>query len=312
MPDFRMYDPAVTQMMTVRDLLVHRSGLPLGAGDLLQFPTSDHTAEDVLHALPYFKPAKGFRAAYAYDNSLYIVAGVLLHRVSGQTWDQFVTSRIFEPLGMADAVSNCTLVRGDNHVARHQRLGPPVIGTGPLQVVPSTESAVIGPAGGINVSVAGIVPWLKVQLARGALPDGRRLWSEAQAEQMWTPQTIVSSGPGPTPDAPQQTVLQGYALGWGVSDYRGQRMLSHSGGLIGAVTRTTLLPELGIGFVVYSNFGDGDPVSGLRYALMDHLLSAPPHDWIGATRSQIADTQAPAWRSIATSAATAIPGTATS
>ena len=84
-----MYDPAVTRMMTVRDLLVHRSGLPLGAGDLLQFPRTDHTAEDILRALPYFKPARGFRAGYAYDNSLYIVAGMLLERVSGLGWDDY-------------------------------------------------------------------------------------------------------------------------------------------------------------------------------------------------------------------------------
>ena len=300
LPEFRMYDPCVTTMMTVRDLLVHRSGLPLGAGDLLQFPVTDHTAEDVLRALPYFKPARGFRAGYAYDNCLYIVAGILLHRVSGLTWDEFVSRRIFKPLGMRDAVSNSTLLRGENHVGRHARLGPPVIGMGPLEVVTPVETPVIGPAGGVNISVAEIVPWLQVQLGKGALPDGKRMWSEKQSEEMWKPQTIVSSGPGPTPEEPQRSVMSGYALGWGVADYRGRRMVSHAGGLIGQITRTTLLPEQGLGFVVYSNTQDDEPISGLRYALLDHLLDAPPHDWVGATRRKIEQQSAEVIKTVGT------------
>jgi CubicO group peptidase (beta-lactamase class C family) len=289
LPEFRMYDPCVTQMMTVRDLLVHHSGLPLGAGDLLQFPRSDHTAEDVLHALPFFKPARGFRAGYAYDNCLYIVAGILLQRVSGLSWDEFVSSRIFAPLDMTDAVTNPSLVRGPNHVGRHARLGPPAFGIGRLEVVPADETPVIGPAGGINVSVAGIVPWLQVQLGRGALPDGRQLWSEAQSAELWKPQTIVSSGPGPTPEAPQQSVMQGYALGWGVADYRGRRVLSHGGGLIGQVTRTVLLPDQGLAFVVFTNSQEDDALSGMRYAILDHLLRAPAFDWL-ATAIKARDT----------------------
>jgi CubicO group peptidase (beta-lactamase class C family) len=285
LPEFRMYDPAVTGMMTVRDLLVHRSGLPLGAGDLMQFPPSDRTAEDVLKALPYFRPVTGFRAAYAYDNSLYIVAGLVLQRVSGQGWDAFVAEHIFAPLGMVDAVTNPTLVRGPNHAGRHARLGPPARGLGKLEVVPADETPLIGPPGGINVSLAGIAPWLQVQLARGALPDCRRLWSPAQSAEMWRPQTIISSGPGPTANLPQASVMQGYALGWGVADYRGRRMLSHSGGLSGQITRTTLLPDQGIGFVVFTNSEEAGAVSGLRYALLDHLLGAPAYPWLAKTRA---------------------------
>jgi CubicO group peptidase (beta-lactamase class C family) len=308
LPEFQMYDPAVTRMMTVRDLLVHRSGLPLGAGDLLQFPPGDHTREDLLHALRYFKPATGFRAGYAYDNILYIVAGMLLERVSGLAWDQYLQTRILTPLGMTDAVPNPTRVTGTNHTGRHVRLGPPVIGMGQLEVVQPAESALIAPAGGINASVTDIVPWLKVQLARGALPDGRRLWSAAQSAQMWQPQTLISSGPGPSPDAPQRSVMQGYALGWGVTEYRQRRMLSHAGGVIGQTTRTTLLPEDRIGFVVYSNTGDGEPISGLRYALADYLLGAPAYDWVSATRADITKLQAEVTAAVGTGDFKAPPG----
>jgi CubicO group peptidase (beta-lactamase class C family) len=290
LPEFRMQDPVVTSMMTVRDLLVHRSGLPLGAGDLMQFPRTDHTRDEVLRALQYFKPAKGFRAGYAYDNCLYIVAGLLLERVSGLSWDAFVEHRIFKPLGMSDAVSNPTLVSTANRAARHARLGPPTIGMGALERIEPDEPPIIGPAGGINVSARSTIAWLNVQLGRGQLPDGRRLWSESAAAEMWTPQTIISGGPGPTPEMPQRSVLQAYALGWGVSDYRGSRMITHGGGLAGQATRTTLLPERGIGLAVFTNAGDAEPVSSLRYALLDHLLGVPEFDWIGSTRKAIDET----------------------
>ena len=288
LPEFRMQDPAVTAMMTVRDLLVHRSGLPLGAGDLMQYPRSDHTHADVLAALPYFKLKTGFRSSYAYDNCLYIVAGMLLERVSGLDWANFAAQRLFAPLWMEDAVAVPSLARTDNHAGRHIRLGPPVIGMGPLERFLPDESDVIGPAGGINASLSDMLPWLAVQLRRGVLPDGLSLWSAAQAEEMWTPRTIVSSGPGPTADQPQRSVMQGYALGWGVNDYRGRRMLTHGGGLAGQASRTTLLPDHGIGFVILTNSGDTEPVSGLRYALLDHLLGVEGYDWIAATKTAIA------------------------
>ena len=291
LPEFEMHDPAVSAMMTVRDLFVHRSGLPLGAGDLLQFPASDRTPGDVLHALRYLKPSTGFRAGYAYDNCLYIVAGILLERVSGLDWNHYVAERLFAPLGMHDAVPNASLLRGSNHAARHARIGPPVRGMGRLAVVQPDETDLIGPAGGISVSVTGIIPWLQVQLGRGTLPDGRRLWTEAQSAEMWKPQTITASTEGPTAALPQRGVLEAYALGWFVGDYRGRRSLWHRGTVSGQRTHTVLLPEQGIGFVVYSNTEDAEPVAGLRYALLDWLLGGSEFDWVAATKRDIAAAQ---------------------
>ena len=277
LPDFRMHDPAVTQMMTVRDLLVHRSGLPLGAGDLMYFPTSTHVAGDVLKALPHLKPARGFRAGYDYDNILYLVAGLLIERVSGMPWGQFVTTRILAPLGMTDAVPSRFDLQTDNVAGRHVRLGPPVRGMGPMGTVQPDESRMIDAAGGINASVSDIAKWLQVQLNQGKLPESV-LWSPAQAKQMWTPQTIVASSDGPTPDNPVRAVMAAYALGWFVQDYRGRRMISHSGGLSGQVTQTAMIPSLGLGVAVFSNTED-NVSQGIRNALLDALTGVPPIDW---------------------------------
>jgi CubicO group peptidase (beta-lactamase class C family) len=292
--DFALAEADATRMMTVRDLLCHRSGLALGAGDLMQFPKSDRTAAEFLRALPQLKLARGFRSGYAYDNILYVVAGILVERISGMPWEDFVTSRIMRPLGMRESVANLPLVRTTNIVGRHARLGPPLRGMGPLAVVESDEGPAIGPAGGMQVSVSDIVPWLRTQLGKGQAPGGPRLWSEAQSREMWTPQVITNATPGPDADNPVRPVLQGYALGWFVQQYRDRRLLNHSGGLSGQVTQTALLPEQGIGLVVYSNTEDGFPISSLRWALLDHLVGAPPVDWVAVTRRAIDRNQAEA------------------
>jgi CubicO group peptidase (beta-lactamase class C family) len=294
MSDFAMSDPAVTRMMTVRDLLVHRSGLALGAGDLMQFPKSDRTPEELLRALPHLKLARGFRSGYAYDNILYVVAGILVRRVSGLAWEDFVASRILRPLRMPNAVANLPLLRTANVAGRHARLGPPFRGLGRLEVIEPDEGAVVGAAGGIQASVADAIPWLQTQLGRGRAPGLPRRWSEKQSDEMWTPQVITGATKGPSEDNPVRSVLQGYALGWFVQQFRDRRLIAHSGGLSGQITQTALLPEQGIGLVVYSNTEDGGPISYLRYALLDHLVGAPPLDWVAATRRSVAKSQAEA------------------
>jgi CubicO group peptidase (beta-lactamase class C family) len=99
LPGFQMWDPWVIRELTVRDLLVHRSGLGLGAGDLLWWPPSTYDRKEIARRLRFIKPATSFRSAYAYDNVLYLVAGQVIEAVSGQSWEDFVTHRILDKVG---------------------------------------------------------------------------------------------------------------------------------------------------------------------------------------------------------------------
>lgn len=282
LPEFKMADPAVTGMFTARDLLVHRSGLPLGAGDLMYFPQSTADAAQVMRALQFLRPVRGFRAGYDYDNILYIVAGVLIERLSGMSWRQFVTERLLAPLGMTDAVPSRELLKTANVAGRHARLGPPVRGVGPIKVIQPDEAPLIDAAGGINASVTDIAKWLEAQLALGELPGGKRLWSKESAAEMWTPQVIMSSSDGATDLNPARPVMSGYALGWIVQDFRGRRLVSHSGGLSGQVTQTAMIPSAGIGVAVFSNTEDSVS-GGIRNAILDHLLgTSPAYDWVAS------------------------------
>ncbi|WP_156678067.1 serine hydrolase [Sphingomonas profundi] len=290
LPAFRMHDPAITPLVTVRDLLCHRSGLPLGAGDLLFFPDTTHKAADALKALAYLKAERPFRSGYAYDNILYTVAGLLIAQVSGMPWRDFVTTRLLRPIGAADAVANLDLLTATDVAGRHGRRGGRLLGEGPMTVVqPQGERGDnVEAAGGINASVADQARWMLTQLARGVAPDGTRIWSAAQAEEMWTPQVIVGTSDGRTAANPARSVLRAYALGWGVSDYRGERLIGHAGGLNGQITRTALLPGRGLGVAVFSN-AEGASPDGLRNAIIDHLIGAPAADWVAIQRATDAD-----------------------
>src|SRR6476659_4086603 len=120
LPDFAMYDPFLTRELTVRDLLVHRSGLGLGAGDLLWWPASTYDRPEIARRLRFIKPATSFRSAYAYDNVLYLVAGQLIEKLSGMTWEEFVRTRILVPIGMTSStVRHADAASGGNVAATH-------------------------------------------------------------------------------------------------------------------------------------------------------------------------------------------------
>lgn len=285
--DFRMYDPWVTREMTVRDLLLHRSGLGLGAGDLLFIPRSSRSRADIVRALRHLKPATSFRSGYAYDNILYIVAGELVAAVSGQSWETFVDTRIFKPLGMRTATSHeDARFSTDNRAQPHARLDPRLRGLGAQQVLPEREGLgqVGAPAGGLSWSANDFARWLQVQLALGAVPGGggERLYGEADAREMWNPQVPVPIRPFPAPITDITPQFSGYALGWNVQDYRGVRVVQHGGAVFGVLAFTVLVPERDLGISLQINSEDVEVLRGLGYELLDHYLGFEPRDWVAA------------------------------
>ncbi len=189
LPSFRMSDPFVTGQMTIRDLLSHRSGLSLGAGDLLFWPTTSYSNAEVVERLGQVPLKGGFRESYAYDNILYAVAQQLIEHVSGMNYQQFLQTRIFDKVGMAGTRYNADHLKpGDKAAVGHAKYDFKDLRT----VAPLTWSNNAG-AGGIYSSAHDMARWMQVQLAEGKLADGTALFSEKSQQQMWkmiTPQSI--------------------------------------------------------------------------------------------------------------------------
>ena len=282
LPGFQMYDPWVTREMTVRDLLVHRSGLGLGAGDLLFVPRSNRSRADMVKALRYIKPATSFRSGYAYDNILYTVAGALIEAVSGQSYEDYLRQHVFKPAGLLTATSDePTRLATANRAFPHGRNSAAVRGLGPLQLLDETDQlgAASTPAGLLAMSANDLAKWLKIQLARGKTENGGRLFSEASSAEMWNPQVIEPIGPVPPGFEATKPMFKAYALGWEVAEYGGAKIISHSGGVFGFITMVVLIPEKNVGFAITMNAEEGAVRRGLTYELMDHYLGRPYVDW---------------------------------
>lgn len=283
MPDFRMWDPWVTREMTVRDLLVHRSGLGLGAGDLLFVPNSDLSRKETVRRLRFIKPATSFRSAYAYDNILYMVAGQLVEAVSGESWEQFMHTHVFAPLGMNHSTdSNAEFQATADRAHPHGRFDGPIVGLGHQQPYDgnATLAANAAPAGGLAISANDMTRWLLTQLGHGQIPgSSARLFSAEQSRQMWTPVTLQPIDTRPSEFAVTQPNFYTYALGWDVQDYRGAKILWHGGAVFGSLTAVVLIPEKNIGFSIAVNSEEGEIARGLMYELLDHYLGLPADRW---------------------------------
>jgi len=275
--EFKMYNDYVTANFTIVDLLTHRSGLGLGAGDLLIFPDGgDFTIKDVLNSFQYQEPVSAFRTKYDYDNLLYIVAGEIVARTSGMSWADFVQSRIFAPLGMNNSVtSNSRLQKNANLALPHDSEGEEI------KQLATYDNELVGAAGGIYASVDDLSKWMMMQLNSGKYGEdlSSELFSERQQNEMWKPHTSLGFTTKPNPRT--QTHFAAYGLGWVIMDKQGKVVISHTGGLPGMLSKTILVPELNLGIVVLTNSLPG----GLSYnsipeMILDSYLDIDEKDWI--------------------------------
>jgi CubicO group peptidase (beta-lactamase class C family) len=273
LPQFRMHDPYVTREFTIRDLLTHRSGLGLGAGDLMFFPSTDLSRDEIIHGLRYLKPVSGFRSKFDYDNLLYMVAGQIIPAVTGKSWEDFVTERILEPLQMRPCAASYGRIRDHGDVA-----APHVVIEGTLKAIPVLEMEVVGPAGTINCSINGMSKWIETQLAAGKSPTGQQLFSAERSEEMWSMNTIIPVSP--LLSTMYRTHFNGYALGWGVQDVLGYKKVAHTGGVLGSVTWVAMIPELQLGVLVFTNQESGIAMEAVGDQILDAYLKAPHRDWV--------------------------------
>lgn len=276
-PEFRMYDDYVTANFNILDLLTHRSGLGLGAGDLMFFPDGgDYTISDVVTSFQHQRQVSAFRTKYDYDNLLYIVAGEVVARVSGMPWTDFVQQRIMDPLGMVNSVStNSRLGKNANLALPHDSEGEKIV------QLPTYDSGLMAAAGGIYASVDDLSQWMLMQLGHGPHAPGaaQQLFSEKQQRQMWRPHTQTGFTLRPDPRTNQH--FSAYGLGWNLADRKGKIMVYHTGGLPGMLSKTILVPELDLGIVILTNsLPGGYAYTSIPEMILDSYMEIEEKDWI--------------------------------
>jgi CubicO group peptidase (beta-lactamase class C family) len=298
LPWFRMSDPYVTHEMRIRDLLAHRSGLSLGAGDLLYWPPTRYTTKEVVERLAKVPLKNGFRSGYAYDNILFAVATLVIEQASGQSYADYVRTHIFQPVGMDESLIDMTYLKPGMDVAT----GHAKADFKDLKPVPPMAWLNDPGAGGIYSSVHDLAKWMNVQLAGGALPirgaDGKpqRLFSQDSQHQMWSMLTPIPVSKPSVPElAPLTPNFFGYGESWFLSDYHGKKLVWHTGGWPGMVSRVTLVPELKLGVVVLTNAESGAAFNAITYRVLDAWLNREHKtDWVAAYDKAVKKAQAKA------------------
>ena len=262
-PEFCLYDPYVTREFTVADLLTHRSGLGLGAGDLMIWPgRNDFKLDDIIHNLRYLKPVSSFRTKYDYDNLLYIVAGEVVARISGMSWNDFIEKRIMEPLGMTGSASTYSRLKDISNV-----IDPHAPVNGKVQVIGRNFNEVADAAAGIYSNISDMSKWIIMQMNHGRYGEGqgKQLFSEAIHRTMWSPHTIIQV----RESAEYKTHFASYGLGWRLNDIMGYKQVGHTGGLGGIVTQVTLIPEIKLGIIVFTNQQSGAAFRAITNTILD-------------------------------------------
>ena len=273
-PEFRMYNPYVTEDFTIRDLLTHRSGLGLGAGDLMIWPDStDFTIKDIIYNLKYLKQVTPFRTKFDYDNLLYMVAGEVVSRVSGLSWEQFVEEQIMKPLAMNHSAASWSRLKDKTNLIDGHAFGDKKLQVVTRHDLPSGECS----AGGIYSSISDMSKWMITQLNKGKYGEDlkNQLFSSGTQKEMWGAQTNMPVRPDK-----YDSHFNAYGLGWFLTDVKGTRQVSHTGAMEGMVTQVTLLPELKLGIVVLTNQESGAAFSAVTNTIKDSYLGFVPEDWV--------------------------------
>jgi CubicO group peptidase (beta-lactamase class C family) len=279
LPWFKMYDPYASREITIRDLLAHRSGLGLGQGDLLFLPDTDLSAREIVERMQYLKPSSSFRSLHAYSNLGVMAAAQVIPELTGQTWEAYLRSKLFLPLGMSSTRTDAKgLTPADNIASSHDLVH------GKIQSVDWPDIPATNSVGGIISNAIDLSKWIMVQLNHGRLPESdKRLFSEKQFREMWSGASFPTDWPpstGPGMEIASSHFTE-YGMGWYMYDYRGARIVEHSGGATQAA-QIVLMPEQNAGFVLLSNspLVTSEEIGAVMRYMMDSILGVPYVDWI--------------------------------
>lgn len=266
LPDFRMYDPVVTERLTPRDLVTHRSGLP--RHDLTWYSNADITRKEMVERLRYLQPSKDLRQTFQYNNLMFMTAGYLGGQLVGKTWEEAVRERVLLPLSMTNTNFSVLDSQKSADFAQPYRKAKEEV-----KQIPFYVQGAVGPAGEINTTAEDISHYLLFQLNKGKYGD-KQILSEGNAVQMQSPQMVIQG-------TPQFAEFgeSSYGMGFGVTHYRGHKLVTHGGAIDGFRSELAFLPNEKIGVVVFVNLDGTAMPNVVVYNVLDRLLRLDPVPW---------------------------------
>lgn len=264
-PDFRMYDQAATNKITLRDLLTHRTGIPRQKFFSL---IASGNRKDVRSSMRYFEPSMDFRYYFQYCNETFTVAGDMVAEKAGMTWEDLIRKRILGPLNMNSTILSISDLKDKTDYAK-----PYIVWDTAPEEMDYHNADLLGPAGSIISNVEDLSKWVLFNLNRGKVGD-KQLINPQRLLQIQSPQIVI---PGLTRSL--ETSFQSYGMGWFIDYYRGRLHIHHAGGLYGFTSMISFMPNDNIGIVILANLNGTPFTEILEKYVMDYLLKAEPIDW---------------------------------
>jgi|WetSurMetagenome_2_1015567.scaffolds.fasta_scaffold39463_2 CubicO group peptidase (beta-lactamase class C family) len=264
-PDFRLQDDYVTAHVTPRDMLCHRTGLP--RHDYMWYGNFSLSRKEVIEKMRYLEPSKGFRETWQYQNGMFAVAGYVVELVSGESWENFVARKLFEPLGMKSSNFSVNESQKSSDFAKPYSEVKDVV-----KEIPFYNIDVMGPAGSINSNVVEMANWVIMQINCGKFND-KQIVSESSLRQTQTPQMVMPGG------MTDEVFYSTYGMGWMITSYRGHLRIEHGGNINGFSASVCFLPKDSIGVVVLTNMDGTSLTSIARNYAIDKLLGLSEIDW---------------------------------
>jgi len=160
-PDLKFYNDKLNNDVVIKDLICHSTGIPRHDASWYLFPSKNR--DSMMHRIQYHEPYKELREQWYYNNFMYLTQGVLAERITGQSWEDNIKERFFEPLNMKR--SSVTI----DELAQHSNvaLGYELQGDSLINKVDYFHFEGLGPAGGINSSVNDLSNWLISWINKG-------------------------------------------------------------------------------------------------------------------------------------------------
>jgi CubicO group peptidase (beta-lactamase class C family) len=269
LPEFQLYDPAVTRELKIRDLFIHNSGV--GNADFL-WSVMNISSEEILRKMQQVEPSYSMRSSFIYQNIFYLAAGKVIEKIAGQKWEDFIQARIFQPLGMKRTFSTLKSIQDPNQSKPHYLVN------GSIKVIEPTSADQVGPAGSVYSCVDDISKWAICMLDSSKYEGGRLLKSNTWTE-LFRPQVIVPASefyPTMKLTKPNWTT---YGLGWFQHDYKGKKINYHTGSLAGEIAIHGQLPDAKLGIYVFGNYDHAELRHALVYKVFDLFALGGNRDW---------------------------------
>jgi len=261
-PEFKLADPYITRNLNIVDILSHRIGLSTFTGDLLWYHT-DYSNEQIIDRMQYLPVEQDFRSEYGYQNNMYMIAGEIVERITGQTWSEFVKEHLFQPLDM-----DATVASPDELVSRANIAYPHYEGN-QMEIYRFKGTK---PAASIYSNIQDLSHWVSMWLNEGQW-QGKTIVSKSAINKCMAPQTLLNVYPS---QKEQGIDFRAYGLGWSMYDYQGVKVVEHGGGMPGYLSKVTMVPEKELGIIVLNNGFDLFIRQSIIQTVLNNYLDVQP------------------------------------